>query len=70
MSTKLSTANPYLRDPVLREGMVFRSVASSSAIEGIHAPFRRMARTAGTSESASAGRNKPARKTRVTTARP
>ena len=40
MNKKLSTANPYLRDPVQRERAVLQSVASSSAIEGIHAPFR------------------------------
>jgi hypothetical protein len=41
MRSKLSTSNPYLRDSELRESMVFKSVASSSAIEGIRAPFRR-----------------------------
>jgi hypothetical protein len=41
MSRKLSSANPYLRDPVQRERSVLKSVATSSAIEGIHAPFRR-----------------------------
>jgi len=40
MRSKLSTSNPYLRDSDLREAMVFKSVASSSAIEGIRAPFR------------------------------
>jgi len=40
MRSKLSTSNPYLRDSVQRDAMVFRSVASSSAIEGIRAPFR------------------------------
>ena len=39
-STKLSHTNPYLRDRVARERGVFASVASSSAIEGIHAPFK------------------------------
>ena len=43
-STKLSQVNPYLRDPVARERGVFASVASSSAIEGIHAPFKQMPR--------------------------
>jgi len=41
MSAKLSTSNPYLRDPVQRERSVFVSVATSSAIEGIRAPFKR-----------------------------
>jgi hypothetical protein len=40
MGLKLSSANPYLRDPIERDRAVFRSVASSSAIEGIRAPFR------------------------------
>lgn len=44
MGAKLSTTNPYLRDPTVRKRMVFRSVASSSAIEGIHAPFRQLSR--------------------------
>ena len=42
MGANLSTTNPYLRDPAVRERMVFRSVASSSAVEGIHAPFRQL----------------------------
>ena len=41
MSSKLSTANPYLRDPIVRRRSVFTSVSSSSAIEGIHAPFKK-----------------------------
>jgi hypothetical protein len=45
MSPKLSAANPYLRDPVARRRSVFASVASSSAIEGIHAPFKQAAVT-------------------------
>ena len=40
MSRMLVNTNPYLRDPVQRERAVFKSVASSSAIEGIRAPFR------------------------------
>jgi hypothetical protein len=39
-SKKLTDTNPYLRDPVERARLIFRSVASSSAIEGIHHPFR------------------------------
>src|SRR6267142_556076 len=35
MSTKLASANRYLRDPDVREKTVTRSVATSSAIEGI-----------------------------------
>ncbi len=40
MSTKLSAANPYLRDPAARKSMVTRSVVTSSAIEGIRAVFK------------------------------
>lgn len=44
MSRKLLiNTNPYLRDPVQRERSILKSVASSSAIEGIRAPFRDMA---------------------------
>lgn len=43
MSRKLSETNPYLRDPVLRKRLLLQSAASSSAIEGIHAPFRKRA---------------------------
>lgn len=39
MGSKLVTTNTYLRDPAAREQTVFASVASSSGIEGIHAPF-------------------------------
>jgi hypothetical protein len=41
MSTRLSATNPYLRDPAVRARSVLRSVATSSAIEGIHAPFKK-----------------------------
>jgi hypothetical protein len=34
MGEKLSVANPYLRDPEVRERTVLRSVTTSSAIEG------------------------------------
>lgn len=40
MSSKLSSANTYMRDPAVRQDSVRRSVATSSAIEGIRAPFR------------------------------
>lgn len=68
MGSKLSTANPYLRDPVLRERSVLRSVASSSAIEGIRAPFRKMARASGKSGTVSGVRTKSNGKTRLTRA--
>lgn len=38
MSETLAKANKYMRDPVVRERSVRRSVASSSAIEGIRTP--------------------------------
>jgi hypothetical protein len=44
MGRKLIDTNPYLRDPVQRERTIFKSVASSSAIEGIRAPFRDLAK--------------------------
>jgi hypothetical protein len=40
MSSKLSSANTFMRDPIVRRDSVRRSVATSSAIEGIRAPFR------------------------------
>lgn len=43
MSSKLAKTNPYLRDPAVRERTVLKSVASSSAIEGIRAPFKKTA---------------------------
>jgi hypothetical protein len=43
MGAKLSSTNRYLRDPAMRERTVTKSVATSSAIEGIRAPFRRKA---------------------------
>ena len=45
MSIKLSVANRYLRNPEVREKMVIRSVATSSAIEGIRTPFGRRVQT-------------------------
>jgi hypothetical protein len=40
MANLINTTNRYLRDPVLRARLVLKSVASSSAIEGIRAPFK------------------------------
>lgn len=39
MSMRLSVTNPHLRNPATRTRSVLRSVATSSAIEGIRAPF-------------------------------
>ena len=41
VTSKLLTANPYLRDPVRRARAVLKSVASSSAIEGIRVPLKK-----------------------------
>jgi len=37
--TRLTSTNRYLRDPEVRETTVTRSVATSSAIEGIRTPL-------------------------------
>jgi hypothetical protein len=44
MGAKLSATNRYLRNPAARERAVVKSVATSSAIEGIRAPFKRKSR--------------------------
>lgn len=41
MGSKLTDVNPYLRDPIKRERAVLKSVASSSAIEGIRVSFKK-----------------------------
>ena len=46
VGTKLSVANRYLRNPEVRERTVTKSVATSSAIEGIRAPFGGSAKNA------------------------
>lgn len=58
MSLKLSAVNPYLRDPVRRARTVLKSVASSSAIEGIRAPFKKMMRSMGKPASVSASKGR------------
>ncbi|WP_395642390.1 hypothetical protein [Rudaea sp.] len=45
MSAKLATTNRYLQDAEMRRKLIFKSVASSSAIEGIRAPFKQLAGT-------------------------
>lgn len=40
MSNMLSKSNPYMHDPAMRERLVYRSVASSSGVEGIREPFK------------------------------
>ena len=60
MSTKLSDSNPYLRDPALRQRSVLVSVATSSAIEGIRAPFKKKASTAKPAAKKASGTRKVA----------
>jgi hypothetical protein len=43
MSAKLASTNRYLKDAVVRRKLILKSVASSSAIEGIRAPFKKVA---------------------------
>lgn len=50
VGTKLSVANRYLRNPEVRERTVTKSVATSSAIEGIRAPFGGSAKNAASSK--------------------
>jgi hypothetical protein len=40
----LKETNPYLKDPLLREELILRSVISSSAVEGIRPSKKDMAR--------------------------
>ena len=47
MAKPITTTNRFLKDPALREKMVLKSVASSSAIEGIRAPFKAAAASSG-----------------------
>jgi hypothetical protein len=49
MSTKLTSVNPYLRDPATRKKMVTRSGITSSAIDGIRAVFKQARKDAGKS---------------------
>ncbi|HVS27132.1 MAG TPA: hypothetical protein VHE58_07540 [Burkholderiales bacterium] len=70
MGAKLSASNPYLLDAVIRERMLFNSVASSSAIEGIHAPFKQMALDVGKHELVSSSRKVPVSKARSNRAKP
>ena len=37
--SSLASTNRYIKDPALRRKLVVRSVATSSAIEGVHASF-------------------------------
>lgn len=66
MSSKLTVANPYLREPAMRERTVLKSVATSSAIEGIRAPFQRP--TNGAPKAATTTPRATARKSRPTRA--
>jgi hypothetical protein len=59
MGSKLTDTNPYLRDPVERARMVLRFVAASSAIEGIHHPFKKPASKSGKRTKAAKRSTKP-----------
>jgi hypothetical protein len=61
MSTRLSATNPYLQDSAARARSVLRSVETSSAIEGIHAPFKPQ-RKAARKSTGSAKRKKRAKR--------
>jgi hypothetical protein len=50
--SSLASTNRYLKDPALRKKLVVRSVATSSAIEGIRAPFKGKAAKVRAHESA------------------
>ena len=43
MKKSLAQSNSHIRDPAARERLVYRSVASSSAVEGIREPFKHKA---------------------------
>jgi hypothetical protein len=44
-SKPLSKSNPYLRNAAVRDRLLLISVATSSAVEGIRAPFKRTAQS-------------------------
>jgi len=54
MKSKLSEVNPYLRDPVKRKCAMLKSVASSSAIEGIRVSLKTLRNRPGKPASAKA----------------
>jgi len=54
VKAKLSEVNPYLRDPVKRERAMLKSVASSSAIEGIRVSLKTLRNRPGKLASAKA----------------
>jgi hypothetical protein len=51
----LVESNPYLRDPVARRRAILRNAETSSAIEGIRAPFRELRRELLSEEAESSG---------------
>jgi hypothetical protein len=52
--SSLAAANRYLKDPVVRRKLVVRAVATSSAVEGIRAPFKKAAKKPAASAHTSA----------------
>lgn len=59
MPRRLNESNPYLRDEVAFERAVHRSVATSSAIDGITAPFAATWTRAKKGPARKTGRSKP-----------
>jgi len=48
----LAETNPYLRDPEMRKRLQFNSAKTSSAVEGIRAPFKQLDKELGINEKA------------------
>lgn len=63
MKSKLSSSNPYLRDPIVRKEGLWISAKTSSAVEGIHEPFAKRATTTGADKPAA--RRRAARSART-----
>ena len=57
MSKKLSIANPYLRDPVVRKESLWVSAKTSSAVEGIRQPFSKKTKPTASPNGRSAAKN-------------
>lgn len=42
----LKQTNPYLKDPELGKELIYQSVSSSTAVEGVLTKYRKMSKTA------------------------
>jgi hypothetical protein len=60
----LAETNPYLRDPEVRKRLLFNSAKTSSAVEGIRAPFKQLAKELGIDKSIKPTRHKKAQAVR------